>query len=207
MTGFGFASSRFRPIPFSAYARRGGGYAQSFSRRVCVRALQKALHETPRTQAGVERREAPGSWPRHASECRHALALRARRAPQDDPLARTACFGRAAPPGAPPRSGPGAVDRHLPRTALAIAAALTACGWMARRRFGRQGNPTSDKCQDMALIRRPMLDCHRQRSTRRRAAKADYPRSIASCTGPSNNAPISFNAAAARSALQPPCWR
>jgi len=41
--------------------------------------------------------------PRHAGECYHSLALRARRAPQNDPLARTACLGRAAPPGAPPR--------------------------------------------------------------------------------------------------------
>ena len=51
----------------------------------------------------MQRREAPKSWPRHAGECCHSLALRARRAPQDNPLARTACFGRAAPPGAPPR--------------------------------------------------------------------------------------------------------
>ncbi len=59
----------------------------------------------------MERREAPKSWatslgPRHAGECCHSLALRAWRAPQDDPLARTACFGRAAPPGAPPWPSP-----------------------------------------------------------------------------------------------------
>jgi hypothetical protein len=45
-----------------------------------------------------------GRGPRHADGCCHPLALRAWRAPQDNPLARTACFGRAAPPGAPPES-------------------------------------------------------------------------------------------------------
>ncbi len=63
----------------------------------------KLLRTTSPKKGGMERREAPKSWPRHAGECCHSLALRARRAPQDDPLARTACFGRAAPPGAPPR--------------------------------------------------------------------------------------------------------
>ncbi len=41
-----------------------------------------------------------------ASECCRSLAVRERRAPQNDPLARTDCFGRAAPPGAPPRRSP-----------------------------------------------------------------------------------------------------
>ena len=56
--------------------------------------------------------------PRHAGERCHSLALRAWRAPQNNPLARTACFGRAAPPGAPPRFSPGrstATARHRTR--------------------------------------------------------------------------------------------
>ena len=71
--------------------------------RLSARGLQKPRSRILPHHAGVQRREAPKSWPRHAGECYHSLALRARRAPQDNPLARTACFGRAAPPGAPPR--------------------------------------------------------------------------------------------------------
>jgi len=76
-------------------------------------------HEKPRAFR-VERREAPGRGPRHADGCCHPPTLRAWRAPQDDPLARTACFGRAAPPGAPPpsRFSAAAVDRHCLRAAF-----------------------------------------------------------------------------------------
>ena len=56
---------------------------------------------SPKKEWSAGRRQ--GRGPRHAGECYHSLALRAWRAPQNDPLARTACFGRAAPPGAPPR--------------------------------------------------------------------------------------------------------
>ena len=61
--------------------------------------------EATRMRWSVGRRQSQG--PRHADECCHSPALRAWRAPQSDPLARTACFGRAAPPGAPPRFLPG----------------------------------------------------------------------------------------------------
>jgi hypothetical protein len=64
-----------------------------------VSSFTKAPPKKGRWSAGRRQR----SWPRHANGCYHPLALRARRAPQNDPLARTACFGRAAPPGAPPR--------------------------------------------------------------------------------------------------------
>jgi hypothetical protein len=61
-----------------------------------------------------------GRGPRHADGCCHPPTLRAWRAPQDNPLARTACFGRAAPPGAPPpsRSSAAAVDRRRLRAAF-----------------------------------------------------------------------------------------
>ncbi|MGB6342712.1 MAG: hypothetical protein WBG15_08230, partial [Xanthobacteraceae bacterium] len=49
--------------------------------RLGVRALQNKVHGTPQRKREVQRREAPGSWPRHAGECYHSLALRARRAP------------------------------------------------------------------------------------------------------------------------------
>ena len=62
-----------------------------------------------------------GRGPRHADGCYHPLALRARRAPQNDPLARTACFGRAAPPGAPPRLSPRRPTGRPPRRKTASA--------------------------------------------------------------------------------------
>ena len=76
-------------------------------------------HEKP-CAFRVERREAPGSWatprermlpPAHASGVARAT---------EDPLARTACFGRAAPPGAPPpsRFSAAAVDRRCLRAAF-----------------------------------------------------------------------------------------
>jgi hypothetical protein len=70
---------------------------------------------------------ARGRGPRHANGCYHPLALRARRAPQDNTLARTACFGRAAPPGAPQRLSPrvgrkaGRPPRRKTASALPIA--------------------------------------------------------------------------------------
>ena len=85
------------PLPL----RAGRTQAIVLAARLRVRALLQASNDLPK--AGMQRREAPKSWPRHAGECCHSLALRARRAPQDNPLARAACFGRAAPPGAPPR--------------------------------------------------------------------------------------------------------
>jgi hypothetical protein len=74
-----------------------------------------------KSHARVERREAPGSWatprgrmfpPAHASGVARAT---------EDPLARTACFGRAAPPGAPPpsRFSAAAVDRRCASSAPA----------------------------------------------------------------------------------------
>jgi len=69
-----------------------------------ARVLQKAFDQSPQTKGRWSAGRRQGRGPRHAGECYHSLALRARRAPQNDPLARTACFGRAAPPGAPPRS-------------------------------------------------------------------------------------------------------
>src|SRR5271170_4394209 len=79
--------------------------------RLRVRALLQALRTTsPKgRQWSAERRLR--SWPRHANGCCHPPALRAWRAPQNDPLARTACFGRVAPPGAPPRLSLSTVDR------------------------------------------------------------------------------------------------
>ena len=85
---------------------RGGGQSNPvLAARLSARGLPKPRSNefSPERKREVQRREAPKSWPRHAGECCHSLALRARRAPQDNPLARTACFGRAAPPGAPPR--------------------------------------------------------------------------------------------------------
>jgi hypothetical protein len=63
-----------------------------------------------------------GRGPRHADGCCHPPTLRAWRAPQNNPLARTACFGRAAPPGAPPpsRFSAAAVDRPLPESRLSL---------------------------------------------------------------------------------------
>ena len=95
-------------LTFSSPASRGWTSDRVLAARR-VRGLPKPRLRTPRSRIlpqrkrEVQRREAPKSWPRHAGECCHSLALRARRAPQDNPLARTACFGRAAPPGAPPR--------------------------------------------------------------------------------------------------------
>ena len=104
-------------------------HATTFSRRVSVRALLQASRKASpkREEWSAGRRQ--GRGPRHADGCYHPLALRARRAPQNDPLARTACFGRAAPPGAPPRLSPGRstaaaqnrirpADRWSPATAI-----------------------------------------------------------------------------------------
>jgi hypothetical protein len=74
-------------------------------------------HEKPRASGAPG---GAGSWatprgrmlpPAHASGVARAT---------DDPLARTACFGRAAPPGAPPpsRFSAAAVDRHCLRAAF-----------------------------------------------------------------------------------------
>jgi hypothetical protein len=87
--------------------------------------VTKALPKREEWSAG--RRQ--GRGPRHADGCYHPLALRARRAPQNDPLARTACFGRAPPPGAPPRLSPGrptaaAQDRIHPADRWSPAAAI-----------------------------------------------------------------------------------
>src|SRR5580692_3676232 len=84
----------------------------------------------------VERREAPGRGPRHADGCCHPATLRAWRAPQIVPLARTACFGRAAPPGAPPpsRFSATAVDRRRASSAPAPQAA----GIVSRRPHGKR---------------------------------------------------------------------
>ena len=104
---------------------RGGG-KQSRSRGACAPEFcQSQVHEKPfarkatrvlKWSAGRRR----GRGPRHADGCCHPSTLRAWRAPQNDPLARTACFGRAAPPGAPPpsRSSAAAVDRRCLRAAF-----------------------------------------------------------------------------------------
>jgi hypothetical protein len=91
-----------RMIPKSGHPKSGHRFSDKIMRN------QKSVVRNSQTKAGMEPREAPGSCtaPRHAGECCHSLALRARRAPQNDPLARTACFGRAAPPGAPPKLSP-----------------------------------------------------------------------------------------------------
>ncbi len=90
-------------------------FAKPLSRK--AKFTKSHAHES---HARVERREAPGSWatprgrmlpPAHASGVARAT---------EDPLARTACFGRAAPPGAPPpsRFSAAAVDRRRLRAAF-----------------------------------------------------------------------------------------
>src|ERR1700683_2510205 len=90
--------------------------------------------EKPRTFR-VERREAPGSWatprgrmlpPAHASGVARAT---------EDPLARTACFGRAAPPGAPPpsRFSAAAVDRRRLRAAFRSCQPASPAGVLTER--------------------------------------------------------------------------
>ncbi len=91
-------------------------------------------HEKPRAFR-VERREAPGSWatprgrmlpPAHASGVARAT---------EDPLARTVCFGRAAPPGAPPpsRFSAAAVDRRRLRAAFRSCQPESAAGVLTER--------------------------------------------------------------------------
>src|SRR5580704_14135041 len=70
----------------------------------------------------MERREAPGSWPRHADGCCHPLALRARRAPQTIPLRKPPASGALRLPAfhrdLPPRlSTVTALEPHPLRTA------------------------------------------------------------------------------------------
>src|SRR5271170_3493527 len=106
---------RFAWSPSPAFA---GEDSVMCSRGASASELCFKLHERPppkREEWSAERRL--GRGPRHAGECYHSLALRAWRAPQDNPLARTACFGRAAPRGAPPRFALTAVDRR-PREPL-----------------------------------------------------------------------------------------
>ena len=106
------------------------GHALPFSRRHASEFCQSQVHEKPfvrkatrtknhaRSEWSAGRRR--GRGPRHADGCCHPPTLRAWRAPQNDPLARTACFGRAAPPGAPPpsRLSAAAVDRRRLRAAF-----------------------------------------------------------------------------------------
>ena len=96
----------------------------------CVRVLPKPLSRKAtrtknqaRSEWSAGRRR--GRGPRHADGCCHPPTLRAWRAPQNNPLARTACFGRAAPPGAPPpsRFSAAAVDRRCASSAPAPRAA------------------------------------------------------------------------------------
>jgi hypothetical protein len=112
-------------IPFCASSRRTSRWTCSCilaAHFVCVRVLPKAtltksLPKKAEWSAGRRR----GRGPRHADGCCHPPTLRAWRAPQNDPLARTACFGRAAPPGAPPpsRFSAAAVDRRCTSSAPA----------------------------------------------------------------------------------------
>src|SRR5579863_1216900 len=76
----------------------------------------------------MERREAPGSWAaprgRMLPPARAPGAARA----TEDFLAETVCFGRAAPPGAPPRSAAPAVDRRSFKDRTRSAGSLSAPG-------------------------------------------------------------------------------
>jgi len=76
----------------------------------------------------MERREAPGSWAaprgRMLPPARAPGAARA----TEDFLAETVCFGRAAPPGAPPRSAAPAVDRRSIKDRTRSAGSLSAPG-------------------------------------------------------------------------------
>jgi hypothetical protein len=130
-----YASYSGPPPPLSRWRK-----AIAFSRRLRVRVLpkpssRKAIrtksHSHPEWSAGRRR----GRGPRHADGCCHPPTLRAWRAPQIDPLARTACFGRAAPPGAPPpsRLSAAAVDRRRLRTAFRSCQPESPAGVLAER--------------------------------------------------------------------------
>src|ERR1700689_2531412 len=123
------------------------GHPLPSSRRVLLASefCQSQVHEKPfarkatrvlKWSAGRRR----GRGPRHANGCCHPPTLRAWRAPQNDPLARTACFGRAAPPGAPPpsRFSTAAVDRRCASSAPAPPA-----GVVNRRPYGEREDSSS----------------------------------------------------------------
>jgi hypothetical protein len=108
-------------------------------------------HAKPRTE--MERREAPGSWAaprgRMLPPARAPGAARA----TEDFLAETVCFGRAAPPGAPPRSAAPAVDRrkllrpHPPRR-IAVSARR-----LASKRDEAPKAPLDGQCQAQTKLR------------------------------------------------------
>jgi hypothetical protein len=89
-----------------------------------------------------------GRGPRHADGCCHPPTLRAWRAPQNDPLARTACFGRAAPPGAPPplRLSAAAVDRRRLRATFRSCQSQLPVGVLSER-IDLLCNGKRDGCQ------------------------------------------------------------
>ena len=91
------------------------GIRASFRQRTIVTARYAKPNQAKPSQKPstvMERREAPGSWAaprgRMLPSARAPGAARA----TERPLAGIACFGRAAPPGAPPRSAAPAVDRR-----------------------------------------------------------------------------------------------
>ena len=174
----------------------------------------KAFYERP-GQWSPGRRQT--SWPRHAGECYHSLALRAWRAPQNDPLARTACFGRAAPPGAPPRFALGPADPPQNRTRPCRPASP---GWRPlRARLVRHVTKRGTIVNGSVTNYFPVIPGRAPGGEPRARHRAghfgpdplaairndNYPRNAARLTGPPNRPAISFSAPAARASLQPPC--
>ena len=141
--------------------RGGGKSSRSRGAFVCARVLPKPSSRKPfarkatrvlKWSAGRRR----GRGPRHADGCCHPATLRAWRAPQNDPLARTACFGRAAPPGAPPpsRFPAAAVDRRCLRAAFRSCQPQSPAGVLTER-IDSLCNGKRDGCQGLnSCVRR-----------------------------------------------------
>jgi hypothetical protein len=120
--GFGPTLTKARRRPHSDSTdklprSRGAGASEFCQSQVHEKPLARKATRVLKWSAGRRR----GRGPRHADGCCHPPTLRAWRAPQNDPLTRTACFGRAAPPGAPPpsRFSAAAVDRRRASSAPA----------------------------------------------------------------------------------------
>jgi hypothetical protein len=119
-----------------SFCSRGADASEFFQSHGHEKLLARKSHARSEWSAGRRR----GRGPRHADGCCHPPTLRAWRAPQNDPLARTACFGRAAPPGAPPpsRFAAAAVDRRRASSAPAPPA-----GTVNRRPYGERDDSLS----------------------------------------------------------------
>jgi hypothetical protein len=127
-----------------------------FSRRLRVRVLPKPLsrkakvtksqaHDKPRASGAPG---GAGSWATPRGRMLPPACASGVARATEDPLARTACFGRAAPPGAPPPFSAAAVDRRRLRAAFRSCQPEAPAGVLTER-IDSLCNGKRDRCQGL----------------------------------------------------------